>query len=65
MKKVITKMTAGGASNGSFRKNLDKTKEDFISAKVLGIFGPVTIIFKKIIKIQTSHLYYSSPSDCN
>lgn len=49
---VITKMRVGGASNGSFKKFIQKTIEDYQALKKNNISSPIVALFmKKISKI--------------
>jgi len=50
---TITKMRVGGASNGSFKKFIQKTREDYIALKKNNISNPFIALFsKKISKIS-------------
>lgn len=44
-------MTAGGASSGSFGKQVTKIYEDLLIAKKYTYFWPVTVILKKVRKL--------------
>ena len=50
--KVITKMRVGGASNGSLKNIMQKTKEDYRVIKNNEIGGILTLLGKNILKIK-------------
>ena len=52
LQKTIIKMRVGGASNGSLKNILQKTKEDFKAIKNNNIGGFGTILLKNITKIK-------------
>ena len=52
LEKTIIKMRVGGASNGSFKNIMQKTKEDFKAIKKNNIGGFGTILLKNITKIK-------------
>lgn len=47
----ITNMRIGGASNGSLKAILKKSKEDYLAISQFNLFGWVTLVFKNLRKI--------------
>ena len=50
--KVITKMRVGGASNGSIKNIINKTKEDYRAIRSNHIGGWFSILIKNTSKIK-------------